>query len=64
MFFPNKNNVSALEPFDGTIEENLLRRDCSDKMLEKALKREPTISQVLRLLFNFYKLHPQNKKNF
>lgn len=36
-FFLNKNNVSVSEPLDGTIE-NLLRRDCSDKMLEKALK--------------------------
>lgn len=37
VFFFNKNNVSVSEPLDGTIE-NLLRRDCSDKMLEKALK--------------------------
>lgn len=50
VFFFNKNNVSVSEPLDGTIE-NLLRRDCSDKMLEKAL-RELTISQVLRLLLN------------
>lgn len=41
-FFPNKNIVQVSEPFDGTIEESILRRtfegDCSDKMLERALK--------------------------
>lgn len=43
MLFPNKNIVSVSEPFDGTIEESILRR-LFWQDVGKGFKREPTIS--------------------
>lgn len=43
MLFPNKNIVQVSEPFDGTIEESILRR-LFWQDVGKGFKREPTIS--------------------